>query len=259
MLIKVGDVIDFLEEQVPSKYACKWDNVGLLVGSREYSVTKIMVAIDATNDVVMQAIKAQVDMIITHHPIIFSEMKKVTDGDFIGNKIIRLLENKIAVFSMHTNFDACKLTDKVCEILEITGDILEVVDEENAIGIGKVGNINTTSLRDYTNFVKDKLEVDYVKVFGDIEKPISRVAISQGAGGSMIKFALKEKADLLVTGDIDHHEGIDAIQQGLAIIDAGHYETEKYSLGMIEEMMKQRFKEHVEVIIADQQAPYVVV
>ena len=87
--MKAAQIIDKLEQLAPIAYAESWDNVGLLVGSREREVKKIMVALDATDAVIEQAIAKKVDMIITHHPMIFSAMKRVTDEDFIGRRILR--------------------------------------------------------------------------------------------------------------------------------------------------------------------------
>jgi dinuclear metal center YbgI/SA1388 family protein len=257
MPLIVGEIIDFLESEIPSKYACKWDNVGLLIGSRKQIVNKIMLAVDATNDVVNQAIKENVDMIITHHPIIFSEIKKITDEDFIGKKVIDLITNNIAVYASHTNLDACKLTHRVSELLNISGEALEIIDNEHNIGLGKVGNLEkSVLLGEYIEFVKSRLRVNEVKVFGQLDKSISKVAMSQGSGGSMIQYAIKEKADLLITGDIDHHEGIDALQQDLAIIDAGHFETEKFCVDIFHEMLHKNFENRVEIIVACESSPY---
>ncbi len=95
-----------LEKLSPVEYACDWDNVGLLVGRRQKEVKKIMVALDATKEVVDKAVEQGVDMLITHHPMIFSSMKRVTEGQFTQEKVLSLAENGICCYAMHTNFDA---------------------------------------------------------------------------------------------------------------------------------------------------------
>ena len=223
------DIIRMIEEKYPKSYAMNWDNVGLLAGRYEKEVKKIYIALDATDEVIDSAIAEGADMLITHHPLIFSGLKKITNGDFIGNRLIRLIQNDISYYAMHTNYDVLgmaelsgvKMKFENAEVLEVTS-----VDEVPE-GIGRVADLNKPiSLRECCENVKEIFALDSVKVFGDLEKMVSRVAISGGSGKSMIAPALEKGADVLITGDIGHHEGIDAVAQNLAIIDAGHYGIE---------------------------------
>ena len=94
-----------LEQLSPSRYACSWDNVGLLVGRYDQEIKKVVVTLDATNEVIEEAKKRNADLILTHHPIIFSSMKRVNDETILGRKLMTLIENKMACYAMHTNFD----------------------------------------------------------------------------------------------------------------------------------------------------------
>lgn len=223
------DIIRQIEEKYPGSYAMNWDNVGLLAGRYEKEVKKIYIALDATDEVVEAAIAESADMLITHHPLIFSGIKKITDGDFIGNRLIRLIQNDISYYAMHTNYDVLgmaelsgmKMNFKNAEVLEVTafGEVPE--------GIGRVADLEQPiTLRTCCENVKEIFALDSVKVFGCLDRTVQRVAISGGSGKSMIGPALEKKADVLITGDIGHHEGIDAVAQDLAIIDAGHYGIE---------------------------------
>ncbi|HEX3077718.1 MAG TPA: Nif3-like dinuclear metal center hexameric protein, partial [Lachnospiraceae bacterium] len=103
--MRCKELIHILEELSPKNFAESWDNVGLLLGDKEQEVHSIMVALDATGDVIEQAIDSKCDMLITHHPLIFSSMKKITNDNFIGNRIMKLISNRVAYYALHTNFD----------------------------------------------------------------------------------------------------------------------------------------------------------
>ena len=222
-------IIEIIESAYPGSYALEWDNVGLLAGRDDKEVKYIYVALDATDEVVENAVHSGADMLITHHPLIFSGMKRVNNQDFIGARVLKLIQNDISYYAMHTNYDVKgmaalsgeKLSLENAEVLEVTsdGDIPE--------GIGRVADISQTmTLRECCELVKERFGLDTVKVFGNLQKDVRRIAISPGSGKSMIPAALEKKADVLITGDSDHHTGIDAVAQGLAVIDAGHYGIE---------------------------------
>ena len=223
------DIIRLIEEKYPKSYAMNWDNVGLLAGRYEKEVKKIYIAVDATDEVVDAAVAEGADMLITHHPLIFSGIKKITDSDFLGKRLITLIQNDISYYAMHTNYDVLgmaelsgvKMNFKNAEVLEVTSC------EEVPEGIGRVADLEApVTLRACCENVKEIFGLESVKVFGNLDGLVHRVAISGGAGKSMIAPALEKKADVLITGDIGHHEGIDAVAQNLAIIDAGHYGIE---------------------------------
>lgn len=246
------DIIAIIEQKYPVSCAMNWDNVGLLVGTKDKDVSKIYVALDVTDEVLYAAIECGADMIVTHHPLIFSGMKKVVSDDFIGNRVIKMIEHGISYYAMHTNYDVMGMSDLSGEFLEFEqSEVLDVTCEENPVdhtpkGIGKVADLNEKmSLRDYCQVVKERFQLESVKVFGNLDMEISRVAISPGSGKSMIGAALASRADVLVTGDIDHHTGIDAVAQGLAIIDAGHYGIEHIFIHDMAEYLKKNVTDAV--------------
>ncbi len=222
------DIMKVIETTYPKHAALEWDNVGLLVGRVEKEVKKIYVALDATDEVIDEAIAMQADMLITHHPLLFTPLKKITDEHFIGDRVVKLLQHDISYYAMHTNYDVYGMAGLSGAILELEeAETLEVTEHESEEGIGRVGNLTSEMLlRECCEFVKDKFQLDSVKVFGDLNALIKRVAVCPGSGKGMTELALRKGADVLVTGDISHHEGIDAVAQGLAIIDAGHYGLE---------------------------------
>ena len=224
-------------------------NVGLLAGRSEKEVSRIYLALDATDVVIDRAIKEGADMLITHHPLLFSAVKKVTDEDFITRRIVKLIQNDISYYAMHTNYDVLGMAELSGKIMDLqNGEVLDVTytDEEgNPEGIGRIGNLEKDmTLEECCVYVKHRLELGSLKVFGDMQKKVHRLAISPGSGKSSIAVALEKGADVLVTGDIGHHDGIDAVEQGLAVIDAGHYGTEYIFI----EDMKQFFEKKLPVL-----------
>ena len=285
------EVIKLLDLQSPSTYAYDWDNVGLLVGSKEKQVRRIYVALDATDETIKEAIETESDMLLTHHPMIFKGLKKVNSDDFIGRRVIELIKHDIAYYAMHTNFDIFGMADLAAEqmqltdttVLQVTGISKETLTRvknsgsirsadtdrkidlmaATAIGIGRVGNLpQEMTLEECAGYVKKIFDVDTVKVFGcpggenaTAAFPIRRVAICPGSGKSVINDALKAGAQVLITGDIDHHEGIDAAAQGMAVIDAGHYGLEKIFIPYMKQYLEEKLPE-VEVIAQEPRQPF---
>ncbi len=227
--MKCKDILDVIERDYPRSYAMDWDNVGLLVGSYEQEINTVYVAVDATDEVIADAVDKQADLLVTHHPMIFDPISRVNEEDFIGRRVIELIRNKISYYAMHTNYDVGRMAELAGTFLGLTDpEVLEVTTRDpEEKGIGEIADLaNPISLGTYCDRVKKAFGLDFVRVFGDLDTTIRRVAIVPGSGKSEIEYALEKQADVLVTGDIGHHAGIDAVAQGLTIIDAGHYGVE---------------------------------
>lgn len=253
------EIMDILETQWPLSYALDWDNVGLLVGREDKEVSKVFVCLDVTDETLDQAVEFGADMIVSHHPMLFSAVKTVTDRDFIGRRILRLAKHDISYFAMHTNFDVAGMAALNQETLGLTdGSVLMVtaVDGDQEEGIGRVGFLERDmSLNEFAQTVKTKLNLPKVLVYGDGEKKITKAAVSGGSGKSAVKPAICAEADVLVTGDIDYHTGIDAVAMGIAVIDAGHYGTESVFIPHVSGKLKELLTE-VEVKSARIAAPF---
>lgn len=230
------DVINVIEKAYPVNYAVPGDNVGLLAGRDDKEVKNIYVAVDATDEVIEDAVRAGADLLVTHHPLIYGSMRQVNNQDFIGRRLIRLIQEDISYYAIHTNYDVLRMAALAGErmrmrdprVLEATG-----IHEQ---GLGRIGELEeTVSLRRCAAYVKEAFSLETVKVFGSPDREVKRAAICPGSGKSVIGAALEKNADVLITGDIGHHEGIDAVAQGLSIIDGGHYGIEHI---FIEDMKK---------------------
>ena len=224
------EIMQVIEAAYPRSAALDFDNVGLLAGRAEKEVNRVYLALDATDAVIDRAIEAGADMLITHHPLIFSPMKRVTDEDFIGRRVVKLIQSDIAYYAMHTNYDVLGMATLSEKILGIkNSQVLDVTmcEDGNEEGIGRVGDLEKPmTLEECCVYVKHKLKLGSLKVFGDMNGIVSRLAVLPGSGKSAVTPAIAKGADVLVTGDIGHHDGLDAVEQGLAVIDAGHYGTE---------------------------------
>ena len=228
------DVMYEIEKEYPLNYALSWDNVGLLVGRDDKEVKRIYIALDATDEVIDEAVRTGADMLITHHPMIFSPIKRMADlsGD--------------------------KMNMKNAEILEVTAEG-DIGKEDEPEGIGRVSDLETPmTLRECCEDVKSAFHLGAVKVFGNLEEKVKRIAICPGSGKSVIQAALDKNADVLITGDIGHHEGIDAVAQGLAIIDGGHYGIEHIFIEDMRQYLEKHLSE-VEIVAAPISHPFLIV
>lgn len=227
----------------------------------EKDASRIMIALDATDQVIEQAIDQQIDLLVTHHPMIFSAMKKITGEDFIGRRVLALAKHEICYYAMHTNCDVCVMNDvAACKIGLESEDILEEVagtEDGKNMGIGKVGMLKEKmSVKDIAALVKNVFDIDYVRATGELSNQVQRVAISTGAGKSMVPYALNKEAQLFITGDIDHHTAIDALAQGLQVIDAGHFGTEHFIVEYIWNYLRKQLPEDILVWQAEEQNPF---
>ena len=245
--MKVRELTDWLEGEYPGNMAEDWDNVGLLVGDDGQDVHHVFLALDLTEDVLEQAVEAQADMIITHHPMIFRGMKKINNHDFTGRKVLSLIRHNISYFAMHTNYDVMGMAELSADYLKLKDrQVLSVTAEtkQGQQGFGRVGRLpEPMSLKDCALYVKEAFSLNDVRLYGDPEQIAETAAICTGSGKSMISDALEKGAQVYITGDIDHHTGIDAVAQGLAVIDAGHYGTEYIFMEYMKEELQRRIPE----------------
>lgn len=261
-------VIDVLEQIAPQGYAESWDNSGLSYGNVEQKVSRILIALEPTQKVIDEAIDKKADMIITHHPMIFSPIKNLSFDNVIGKKITKLAKNDIVCYSLHTNMDvaimskvsAHKLNLKQVKRLENTV-MIDDNDISNTIGLGSVGVLeNELSLKELSELVKDRFDIDRIRVVGELKKKVNRIAILPGSGKSYIKKAINEKADVLITGDIDYHSAVDALEEGICVIDAGHFDTEHFFVDYMYDYLKSQLSDNdIEIDKATEKSPFIII
>lgn len=236
-----------LEERYPLCKAESWDNSGLQVGRGQKEVKKVFLALDATDEVIEEAAAWEADLLLTHHPLTLSGVRQVQEESLTGHKIYALIRHDICHYAMHTNYDVVEMGEAAgrrmelqnMEVLEVTG-----MDEQNGRpeGIGSVGNLSRpVTVKECARRIKEIFELDTVKIFGDLNQMVERAAICPGSGKSMIGTAIQKGAQVMITGDIGHHDGIDAVDQGIVIIDAGHYGLEHIFIDRMEQYLKAQF------------------
>ncbi|MEY8337084.1 Nif3-like dinuclear metal center hexameric protein [Lachnospiraceae bacterium 62-35] len=249
--MKCSEIIRQLEELAPLSCACEWDNPGLLAGYREKEVKRILVAVDADDETVDTAAGEGVDMLVTHHPLIFRPLKKINDSDFIARRLLKLISHNISYYAIHTNFDSAPgcMADLAAELLGL--EETEILEEmgvvktekgEEPFGIGKIGRFSEgRTVREMAELVKERFGLDFVTVYGleDRKEKAERIAVCPGSGGSVIDISLAKGAEILITGDISHHEGIDAAARNMAVIDAGHYGLEHIFINFMAEYIRK--------------------
>lgn len=257
--MKVKELTDWLNGVYPSDMAEHWDNVGLLVGDDDAEVTHVFLALDLTETTLEEAVRAGADMIITHHPMIFEGQKKINNHSFTGRRILKLIRNGIQYYAMHTNYDVLGMAELSADYLKLTDrEVLSVTEEteDGCEGFGRVGMLpEQMTLRECGDFVKKALALHDVRVYGDPDRLVQKAAVCTGSGKSMIPDALAKGAQVYVTGDIDHHTGIDAVAAGLPVIDAGHYGTEYIFMEAMKKKLSQKFPK-LQISCAEIKSPY---
>lgn len=242
----------------PFSMAMEGDNPGFLVGDPEREVKKAALALDVTSTVIEEAIEKGADMIVTHHPLIYRPAKDVCAAGHLGRRLLKLAENRISHIALHTNFDICVMAELAAGKLEMTNcRVLEAAGERE--GLGRIGRLpREMSLRELAGYVKERLALDFVTMAGDGEKKVQKAAISTGSGKSGVDACLENGVQVLITGDVDHHTAVDALEMGLFLIDAGHFGTEKMFAEYMAEYFKREIPE-VEAYIGQMGPPFTVV
>lgn len=229
MSVTAEQVLALLNQIAPLEGAEDWDNVGLLAGSRETKVERVLCALDLTMDVLEEAVAKNAQMIVTHHPILFRGRKNLCEDDAEGRLLNRLVRSGVALVAMHTNFDNAHpgVNDALAQRLGLS----DVECGENGMC---AGNVQKTTLAALKMQVERALG-GCVRAYGDGKTPICRVAVLGGAGEDFALDALKMGADAYVTGEMGYHKGLAAVDAGLCVLEAGHAATEKPAISMLAE------------------------
>lgn len=367
MLAKCQTIVEYLEKFAPKRLAERWDNVGLQIGHPAAEIHRIMVALDATPEVLKEAVERKVDMLVTHHPFFFDEIKHIRFDQPFGNMIKTAINSGINIYSAHTNLDIAfggvndylantlELSDieplmetshevyykivvfvpkghedavrdamamagagwignyshctfqtqgtgtfkpleraqpyignvgkvektdefrletiipeslkrKVLSAMlkahpyeEVAFDIYPLANEPKKFGIGRIGQLQTkTTLNQLCHQLKGLLSLQKVKYVGDLNTAIQKVAVCGGSGMSTLKKAHFKGADVLITGDVKYHDAQNAINLGVAVIDAGHFETEVPIVKVITDYIEKFLidnKYQTEIIVSKKETP----
>lgn len=234
MILK--DIIKIIENEYPKNLACDWDNVGLLAGKESQSIKTVLLTLDITPDVVEEAIYNKADLILSHHPLLFGGVKSFAEDNEKTNMYVKIIRNNICVYSAHTNMDIAPngINQRLAELFNLT----DTDPLESETGLGRIGNISEISLKDFCETVKEKLKTPMLRVSGNTNALIKKIAIGSGSCSDLIPEAIKKSADVMITGDMKYHTAIDSVNMGISVIDAGHYPTEIIVMEMFENLLK---------------------
>lgn len=224
-----SQIISTMNKIVPENFALDWDNVGLIVGRRSQKINKILIGLDLTDEIIDEALTLGANMIITHHPILFTPMKKISDTAE-SNRIIKLIKNDICLYVAHTNLDIADYGTNftLFNLLEL--EKMESFEDLQYGSMGRVGVLkNEMKLDTFTNFVKNKLKLEKINFYGNKDEFIKKVAICSGSASHVKYFLLaKEKCcNVYLTGDIKYHDVFTAHDLNLNLIDITHNASEK--------------------------------
>ena len=217
--MKLAEIINRLNELYPESLKASYDNVGLMVGRKTKEINKILLALDLTREVMDEAIRLNVDLIITHHPLLFKPLYLIDTERDPGSIIRDLIKYDISNYSLHTNFDSVKMNDYLSSLIGIKNKEILSINEN----CGVFGDIKPTYIKDYINFVKQAFNISSCDYYGIDNILVKKVGIVGGSGSSMINDAYKNNLDLFITGDVSYSRGLEAKRLGLNVLDVGHH------------------------------------
>ena len=250
-MITVSDIMDFMQTLAPRELKMDWDNVGLNCGSSKAPVTKILVALDPFEHVCREAVEVGADLLVTHHPLIFRPWPVVTDDAAICRGMMELIRHNISHFCAHTNLDCAE--GGVNDVLAATLGLSNVskVPTDN-MGMLRMGDVPEQPLEAFLATVKEKLGCPCLR-YWEGGKPVRKVAVGGGACAGSIYDVIRAGCDTLVTADVKYNEYWDAYEQGLNLIDAGHFHTENPVCAVLAEKLQAAFPE-ITVVLSKKHA-----
>ncbi len=244
---RICTVLDFLATFAPLSLAEDWDNVGLLLGDRDQSAERILTCLTLTPDVAEEAIAQQAQLIVSHHPILFKAVQKLTSENSEGHMLLRLIQNGIAVFSPHTAFDSAKsgINQQLAESLGLV-DIQPLRPHSESdlagLGSGRRGYFETPiALGEFLSNVKSLLGISALPYVGDLQRPVSSVAVACGSAGEFLSDAKRAGCDLFLTGETRFHTCLEARDRDIALVMVGHYASERPGVERLAEILQQQF------------------
>lgn len=231
MSVKAQWIIQKMEQWAPPSTAEDWDNVGLLVGDETQAVNKVLVALDLTETVLRVALEGRFDWIITHHPLIFNPINRVTAAEPQSRKIMTLIKNGIGLYAAHTNLDIAKggTNDLLFDLLGLTGKEPLMEPTPDGLSLGRIGFLpEPIMLKKFAGVIKETLHQADIRFAGDPDLTVQRVALCAGdaSGRRYCQAAARKNCDVYITGDLRYHGVQDALDSGLALVDITHYAGE---------------------------------
>lgn len=233
----IAQVTEALEHMAPLRLAAAWDSVGLLVGSRRPQIARVMTCLSLTPEVAAEAAREQADMVVTHHPLPFRPVQRVTADTATGRVLLELIHAGIAVWSSHTAWDSAAggINDQLAALLAL--DHVTPIEPDpihHLAGFGRAGTAPAGwSIAQLSNHIAGRLQVKSVQVVGSPDRPAGRVGIVCGSGGESLDAVRKAGCTTFLTGEIKLHQALEARATDLAVIAVGHHASERFSMDVL--------------------------
>lgn len=236
-----------IERIAPMKLAEPWDNPGLQIGDSEQKIRKVFSSLDPTSDTLLRTSQFHAQVLFTHHPLIFKPVSHIEINTYPGQILAQAAQKNISIVSAHTNLDVARggINDILANLLGLNDiEVLQPHTEAPEMGLGRVGNLSEPlDLLSLANAIKKQLGAEHIRLAGHAQKSsVKRIAVVGGSGGSLISAAATMDADVLITGDIGHHAALEAKFLGIALIDGGHFHTEKTAFDIFCRKLENFFK-----------------
>lgn len=257
-MYKLAEIIEFLEDFAPLELAEDWDNVGLLIGRREAEIRRVMTCLTLTGNVAAEAILRRDDLIVTHHPVLFRSVQRLTGDTLEGRMLLDLVAAGIAVYSPHTAFDSA--ADGINQSLAVALGLQDIaplrplepasLGEGDAtatgngtgLGSGRFGRLTQPcTLQEFNEQVKSALGVSHLQYVGLPERQIEQVGVACGAAAEFLGDARSHGCDVLLTGEARFHACLEAEATGIAMVLPGHYATERPAVEQLAERIAGQF------------------
>lgn len=251
-MTKTVEILNYIDELYPLINASSFDNgkIGLQFGNKNAEIKKVLLALDATKDVIDEAIEKKANLIISHHPFMFYPMLNLDYESNFGKKIIKVIKNDLNIMAFHTNFDVGLdgMNDSLSNLLNLK-NIRFIGDEISSSTIMRIGDIEPINLCDFIEIVKTKFNLKHVKYVGEPNKVIKSVGIVGGSGSSVFNEALNSGVDCFITGELPHHIALEASENNFALIEVNHA-VEFYGMETLLTKLKAKFP-NVEFILTN--------
>ena len=255
-MIKCRDVMEIMERIAPKQLAEDWDNPGLLVGSPDDEIRRILVCLDVREETVERAKAEDFQMIVAHHPVIFKGLKKLRTDLPDGRLLGALIRSGIAVFAAHTNLDCAEggVNDELAKRIGLDPKTIVPLGNADSLSesLGRVGKLPAPiDVKAFTEQVKKGLGVNNVRFVSGGEHPVKKIGLCSGSGAEFIERAAFMGCDAFVTGDVRYHDAQRAAALGIHVIDAGHFATEHPVVEILATRLSEELVDKVKVIADD--------
>lgn len=244
-MVRIGEVCARLESMAPVRLAEDWDNVGLLVGDPQRPARRVMTCLSVTPESVDEAVGAQADLIVTHHPFPFRPLQRITTENTVGRLLWRLAGAGVSVYSPHTAWDsaASGINQQLAAGVGLTAiEPLIPREASDGLGSGRVGVWREPLTLDAAiDRVKRFLKLDRVQYVCTADRAISRVAIGCGSAGSFLPAAQQADCQLLLIGETNFHTCLEARALGISLVLVGHFASERFAIEMLAAELQAQF------------------